>query len=159
MHWGTTTIRGASRQGTYSSRWESCIRTIFLLQYISDIKLRQQITASTNKMEAYNGFSKFFFFGGEGVLSENDPDEQEKRIKYNDLVSNAVILQNVVDMTYILKELSANGVELVKSDVAVLSPYLTRHIKRFGDYVIDLENIPNEIDMDVSIPIKQEKAT
>lgn len=135
------------------------IRTVFLLQYISDIKLRQQITASTNKMEAYNGFSKFFFFGGEGVLSENDPDEQEKRIKYNDLVSNAVILQNVVDMTYILKELSANGVDLIKSDVAVLSPYLTRHIKRFGDYVIDLENIPNKIDMDVSIPIKQEKAT
>jgi TnpA family transposase/uncharacterized coiled-coil protein SlyX len=49
------------------------IRTIFLLQYISDIELRQQITASTNKMEAYNGFSKFFFFGGEGVISENDP--------------------------------------------------------------------------------------
>jgi hypothetical protein len=106
-------------------------------------------------MEDYNGFSKFFFFGGEGVLSENDPDEQETRIKYNDLVSNAVILQNVVDMTYILKELSANCVALMKSDVATLSPYLTRHIKRLGDYVIDLENIPNEIDMDVSIQIKQ----
>lgn len=34
------------------------IRTIFLLQYISDMKLREQITASTNKVEAYNGFSK-----------------------------------------------------------------------------------------------------
>jgi TnpA family transposase/uncharacterized coiled-coil protein SlyX len=128
------------------------IRTVFLLQYISDIDLRQQITASTNKMEAYNGFSKFFFFGGEGIISENDPDEQEKRIKYNDLVSNAVILQNVADMTYILKELSASGVEFTKSDVAALSPYITRHIKRFGDYVIDLENVPNAIDMSVSIP-------
>nr|WP_242951599.1 transposase [Clostridium felsineum] len=90
-------------------------------------------------------------------MSENDPDEQEKRIKYNNLVSNAVILQNVVDMTYILKELSANGVEFTKSDVAALSPYLTRHIKRFGDYVIDLKNIPKEIDMTISIPMKQEK--
>ncbi len=130
------------------------IRTVFLLQYISDIKLRQQITASTNKMEAYNGFSKFFFFGGEGIISENDPDEQEKRIKYNDLVSNAVILQNVADMTCILKELAANGVEFSKSDVAALSPYLTRHIKRFGDYVIDLDNVPNAIDTSSSIPIK-----
>jgi TnpA family transposase len=129
------------------------IRTIFLLEYISDIELRQQITASTNKIEAYNGFSKFFFFGGEGVISENDPDEQEKRIKYNDLVSNAVILQNVVDITYILKELSANGVKFTKSDVAALSPYLTKHIKRFGDYIIDLENVPNPIDTSVSIPI------
>lgn len=80
----------------------SVIRTIFLLQYISDIEMRKQITATTNKIESYNGFSKYFSFGGEGIISENDPDEQEKRIKYNDLVSNAVILQNVVDMTHIL---------------------------------------------------------
>lgn len=130
------------------------IRTIFLLQYISDIELRQQITASTNKIEAYNGFSKFFFFGGEGVIAENDPEEQEKRIKYNDIVSNAVILENVVDITYILKELSANGVEFTKSDVAVLSPYLTKHIKRFEDYIIDLENVSRAIDTSLSIPIK-----
>ena len=110
-------------------------------------------------MESYNGFSKYFSFGGEGIISENDPDEQEKRIKYNNLVANAVILQNVVDMTSILKELSANGVEFTKSDVAALSPYITRHIKRFGDYVIDLENIPKEIDLGISIPLKQDIAT
>ena len=60
------------------------IRTIFLLKYISDIEMRQQITSTTNKVE-------YFSFGGEGIISENDPDEQEKRIKYNDLVSNACI--------------------------------------------------------------------
>jgi len=135
------------------------IRTIFLLEYISDIEMRQQITSTTNKMESYNGFSKFFSFGGEGIISENDPDEQEKRIKYNNLVANSVILQNVVDITYILKELSANGVEFTKSDVAALSPYITRHIKRFGDYVINLENIPKAIDMTISIPMKQDIAT
>lgn len=26
------------------------------------------------------------FFGGDGIISENDPEEQEKRIKYNDFV-------------------------------------------------------------------------
>ena len=135
------------------------IQTIFLLKYISDTEMRQQITSTTNKVESYNCFSKYFSFGGEGIISENDPNEQEKRIKYNDLVSNAVILQNVVDMTHILKELAASGVEFTKSDVATLSPYLTWHIKRFGDYVIDLENIPNAIDMAISIPMKQDIAT
>lgn len=71
------------------------IRSIFILKYISDIEMRQQITSTTNKVESYNGYSKYFSFGGEGIISENDPDEQEKRIKYNDLVSNAVILQNL----------------------------------------------------------------
>ncbi|AJA46839.1 transposase [Clostridium pasteurianum DSM 525 = ATCC 6013] len=128
------------------------IRTIFLLEYISNIEMRTQITSTTNKVESYNGFSKFFAFGGEGVITENDPDEQEKRIKYNNLVSNAVILQNVADITYILKQLLANGVKFTKSDVAALSPYITKHIKRFGDYVIDLGNIPESIDMGISIP-------
>src|SRR5438445_13859837 len=65
------------------------VRTVFLLRYISDRELREQIQATTNKVEAYNGFAKWFFFGGEGVIAENDPEEQEKRIKYNDLVANA----------------------------------------------------------------------
>src|SRR5712671_5878469 len=35
-----------------------------------------------NKVEAYNGFAKWLFFGGEGIIAENDPEEQEKMIKY-----------------------------------------------------------------------------
>ena len=118
------------------------VRTVFLLKYISDIKLREQIGASTNKVVAYNGFSKWLFFGGDGVISENDPEEQEKRIKYNDLVANAVLFQNVCDITFILWELSKEGYVFSKEDIVMLSPYLTRHIKRFGDYMIDLENVP-----------------
>jgi TnpA family transposase len=122
------------------------VRTVFLLKYISDIKLREQINASTNKVEAYIGFSKWLFFGGDGIISENDPEEQEKRIKYNDLVANAVIFQNVVDMTVILWDLIKEGHKFSKEDLGMLSPYLTRHIKRFGDYVIDLENVPRPIE-------------
>lgn len=70
------------------------IRTIFLLRFISDPKFRQQITAMTNKVEAYHGFSKWFCFGGEGVIASNDPEQQEKTIKYGDLVANAVIFHN-----------------------------------------------------------------
>ena len=127
------------------------VRTVFLLKYISDIKLREQIGASTNKVEAYNGFSKWLFFGGDGIISENDPEEQEKRIKYNDLVANAVIFQNVCDITLILWELSKEGYVFSKEDIVMLSPYLTRHIKRFGDYMIDLENVPQPIEGDIPV--------
>jgi TnpA family transposase len=118
------------------------IRTIFLLQFISDQKLRQQITAMTNKVEAYNGFSKWFCFGGEGVIASNDPEQQEKTIKYGDLVANAVIFHNVVDLTEVLLQLRKEGFFWEQEDLAALSPYLTSHIKRFGDYLIDLDAIP-----------------
>lgn len=122
------------------------IRTVFMLQYISDMKLRKQITAATNIVEAYNGFSKWFFFGGFGVISNNDPIEQEKIVKYNDLIANAVIFQNVVDLTDVLRDLLKSGCSITREDVAALSPYMTSHIKRFGDYLIDMETVPNLLD-------------
>ena len=118
------------------------VRTMFLLRYISQLEVREQITEATNKVEAYNGFSKWSFFGGEGVIAENDPEAQEKIIKYNDLVANALIFQNVADQTRILSELRKEGYPVLREDVATLSPYLTSHIKRFGDYVIDLSSVP-----------------
>ncbi|MDJ0594534.1 MAG: Tn3 family transposase [Pleurocapsa sp. MO_226.B13] len=122
------------------------VRTVFLLQFISKAELRQQITAATNKVEAYHGLVKWFFFGGDGIIASNDPEQQEKSIKYNDLIANAVIFQNVVDLTEVLQQLQREGYLLEREDVAGLSPYLTRHIKRFGDYVIDMESIPRALD-------------
>jgi len=129
------------------------VRTVFLVQYLSDPHLRQQITDSTNKVEAYNGFAKWLFFGGEGIIAENDPEEQEKMIKYNDLVANTAIFQNVVDQSRILAELLAEGFPVHQEDVAALSPYLTTHLKRFGDYVIDLETPPPPLS-DVELALK-----
>jgi len=74
------------------------VRTIFLLQYISDAGIRQQITACTNIVEKYHHFLDWLFFGKEGAITENDPIEQEKRLKYLDLIASAVILQNTVDI-------------------------------------------------------------
>lgn len=121
------------------------VRTVFLLDYIANADLRQQITAATNKAEAYNGFTKWLFFGGEGVIAENDPEEQEKRIKYTDLIANALILQNVEDLTRGLQVLAQAGFVVNRESVAALSPYLRRHIKRFGDYVLDLSTVPDPL--------------
>src|SRR5262245_25073714 len=116
--------------------------------------MRQRITEMTNKVEAYNGFAKWLFFGGEGIIADNDPEEQEKMIKYNDLVANCVIFQNVIDVSRILHELMAEGYSVKREDVAALSPYLSRHIKRFGDYVIDLSVIPQPLsDIELSLAL------
>jgi TnpA family transposase len=66
-------------------------RTLFLLEYMSDATLRQQIRAETTKVESYHQFTDWIAFGGP-VLRTGDPVEQEKRIKYRDLVANAIML-------------------------------------------------------------------
>lgn len=130
------------------------VRTAFLLQYISDIDLRRTITATTNKVEAYNGFSKWLFFGGDGIISDNNPEQQKKSIKYGDLVANAIIFQNVVDLTAAIRQLKREGYYVDLEDLSVLSPYLTEHIKRFGDYIIDLEEPPQPLDGKLEVEFK-----
>jgi len=71
-------------------------------------------------------------------LRSGDPVEHEKRIKYRDLVANAVMLHNVVDMTTVLRALQQEGLQVTPEMVRRLSPYLTEHIKRFGLYVLDM---------------------
>jgi hypothetical protein len=129
------------------------VRTVFLLEYISDTGLRREITACTNIVEGYNRFLDWIFFGKEGVITENDPEEQEKQIKYLDLVASAVILHNAVDVSLVVQELSSEGMEIDRSLLSTLSPYLTRHLRRYGEFVIDLQSIPSPLEEAISIPI------
>ena len=128
------------------------VRTIFLLKYISDKKFREEIHANTNKVESFHHFAKWLNFGGE-ILQENDPEQQEKLIKYNNLVANALIFQNVIDQTGIIKSLINHGFPVVAEDLKILSPYLTKHVKRFGDYVVDLNEVPPPLDLEYTFSL------
>jgi TnpA family transposase len=124
------------------------IRTLFLLEYASNAPLRAQIQAATTKIEAYNLFSQWIFFGGDGLITSRDPVEYEKRIKYKDLIANAIMLHNVVDMTDVLHEMSREGFAVTSPVVATFSPYMTEHIKRFGEYFIDTSSMPPPLQPD-----------
>lgn len=117
------------------------LRTVYLLRWISSKEMRQEVTGSTNKIESYHSFTKWLDFGGD-VINENDPTEQQKRLRYIDLVAASVILQNTVDMMKVIQDLYAHGEPVDVGDVAYLSPYMTSAIKRFGNYHLDLKRPP-----------------
>lgn len=117
------------------------VRSGFLLEWIGSRELRQEVTANTNKIESYNGFAKWLSFGGD-VIAVNEPDEQQKRLRYNDLIAAALILQNVVDMMRTLAALDGQGRSIAAADVSFLSPYQVAHVKRFGEYNLELERPP-----------------
>jgi TnpA family transposase len=121
------------------------IRTQFLLEYISNVELRETITATTNKVEQYNQLCDWASFGSIELVASNDENEMEKAVKYNDIITNSVILQNIIDMSDIIHQLTQEGADIREDDIAFLSPYLTEHIKRFGDYLIDMRRMPAKI--------------
>jgi hypothetical protein len=112
------------------------IRTGFLLRYISDSQLRSTIQGATNKSEALNPFLKWAFFGGEGIITENSRDEQRKAIKYKHLVANCLIFHNLCSLTRLVQKLEHRGEAVPEDAIAAISPYLTEHINRFGDYTL-----------------------
>jgi TnpA family transposase len=113
--------------------------------------LRRTIQESTNKCESFNGFTKWINFGNDGVIGENNRNEQSKRIKYNQLVANSVIFYNVYHMSVILQNLFSEGYEINEDILSSLSPYMTRHINRFGKYSIDKSRKIPELNFDISL--------
>lgn len=66
------------------------------------------------------------------IADNDDPEEQEKILKFSTLLTNAVIFHTTLDMMTSIRELVAEGWESTLEDLAVLPPYLTARIQRFG---------------------------
>jgi len=113
------------------------IRTITLLRYLSEPALREQITAITNRTEAFHGFADWLMFGGK-LIGHNDPDHQEKVVKFNELIANCVIYSNACDITDAANALAAEGHPVDTDDLATVSPYITHTIRRFGNWTLNL---------------------
>lgn len=112
-----------------------------MLRYVSEADFRQSIRSETTKIESYNDFLDWIGFGGP-VLKSADPVEQVKQVKYMDLVASAIMLHNVAELTELLSEMAAEGLTVTKGLVSHLSPYMREHIRRFGQYVLDMDDQP-----------------
>jgi hypothetical protein len=75
---------------------------------------------------------------GGRLIGHNDPDYQERVVKFNELVANAAIFCTALDITDAANALAAEGWPVDTDDLATVSPYITRTIRRFGNWVVDL---------------------
>ena len=113
------------------------IRTMFLLNYISDIELRRTIQAATCKSEEFNNFIDWVAFGRDGTIEENLLGNQKKTINFGRLVANSVMLHVVANMTNVINELKAEGMDVTSGMLNGLSPYHTGHINRYGIFYLN----------------------
>ncbi|MEE9359202.1 MAG: Tn3 family transposase [Hyphomicrobium sp.] len=120
-------------------------RTLFLLRYISDPDMRRTIRAETTKIESFNDFLDWISFGGP-VVKSGDPVEHEKQVKYASLVANAIMLSNVVDLTDALSQMAEDEITVAPELAAGVSPYLREHIRRFGWFSLDMDDLPKPLE-------------
>jgi hypothetical protein len=100
-----------------------------LLRYVSDTALRENITRATDMVESYNNFSKWIGSGNNGVIAENDPEEQEKATKFNTLVADLVMYQTTLDMSLVLNQLRSEGDAVHRADATIMPPYQKDNVR------------------------------
>jgi hypothetical protein len=57
-------------------------------------------------------------------------------------VANCLIFHNVCSLTRLISQLQDEGEDVPETALARISPYLTEHINRFGDYVLNMDRKP-----------------
>ncbi|MDV6277715.1 Tn3 family transposase [Rhodococcus erythropolis] len=107
------------------------IRTVTLLRYLSEPVLREQITAVTNKAEAFHGYSQWLTIGGR-LIGHNDPDHQERVIKFNELLANCAIYSTALGITDVANGLAVEGYPVDTDDLATILPVHPAHHPPYG---------------------------
>ena len=69
-----------------------------------------------------------------------------------------MILDNTLEISAALNALAAEGYHPSIEEIAALSPYQTRYLKRFGNYDIDLSAVPALIADDLTFAIEPPEA-
>ena len=62
------------------------------------------------------------------------------------LVANCLIFHNLCSLTRLVRKLEQRGEPVPEDAIAAISPYLTEHINRFGDYLLNLDRKPPQPD-------------
>jgi len=115
-------------------------RTKFILRFLMNKELQQDIREGCNRAEFWNKFQDAVFWGKGGVISSNNPNQQRASALFLMLVMNA--LRSVFDQTFFKslvfynKAVFGERIEKELSDVNT-HPAFWQYINFIGQYYID----------------------
>jgi TnpA family transposase len=114
-------------------------RTLFILDYLEQPKLRLQILMGLNKGEARNALAKAVFFYRRGELLDRTWEQQSNSASGLNLVVAAIILWNTVYLAKAIAYLRQQGEVIPDEYLKHLSPVAWEHISLTGEYVWNLK--------------------
>lgn len=125
------------------------IKTRFLLTYIDDVSLRQQIEKQLNKVENANKFSKAVFFGNSGEYFYATKEEQDIASNALRLIQNSIICWNYLYFSNLIaKEKDPEQQNKIINALKNSSIVHWQHINFYGEYDFTEKPIEDEFDME-----------
>lgn len=111
------------------------IKSIFILEYIDKVELRQDIEKQLNKGELANKFGNAIAFANNQEITQIHREDQDIASMCKLIVQNLIILWNYIELTKVIMRLdtSEEKEELIKN-IKELSIISWQHINMFGLY-------------------------
>lgn len=141
-----------SRQNqTKKALWEleNICRTLYILEFIDDVGLRQCVQKALNRGEAYHRFRRAVAFVNGGKFRVKTEDEQQIWNECSRLITNAVIYYNTV----LLSRVSAQKQEAKDLDALAriqgISPVAWQHINLYGSF--EFSPSTSKVDIDALV--------
>lgn len=109
--------------------YNNIIKSLYLLDYVSSVSLRQNVQKALNRGESYHQLKRTVAFANFGKLKFSTEEDQQIWDSCARLVTNAIIFYNEL----IFQNLIDNKI-LSKDSIKLISPIAWQHINLFGKY-------------------------
>jgi TnpA family transposase len=111
------------------------VKSLFILRYIDDVQLRQDIEKQLNKVELSNRFTRAIAVGSPREFLHAEKEEQEIAESCNRLIKNSIICWNYL---YLSQKLATaendNNRQILLKAISTHSPMSWAHINLLGEY-------------------------
>lgn len=126
----------ARRNQTKKALWEldNIYRTLYILDFIDDVGLRQSVQKALNRGEAYHRFRRAIAYVNSGKFRVQTEAEQQIWNDCSRLIANAIIYYNTALLSRIYDQKLAAGDEAAIEILRSMSPVAWQNINLFGTF-------------------------
>jgi len=128
---------------------ENICRTLYVLEFIYDVELRQCVQKALNRGEAYHRFRRAVAFVNGGKFRVKTEDEQQIWNECSRLITNAVIYYNTVLLSRVYEQKQATGDQGAQAIIKGISPVAWQHINLFGSF--EFSPSTSKVDIDALV--------
>jgi len=141
----------ARQNQTKRALWEleNICRTLYILEFIDDVELRQCVQKALNRGEAYHRFRRAVAFVNGGKFRVKTEDEQQIWNECSRLITNAVIYYNTVLLSRVYEQKQATGDQGAQAIIKGISPVAWQHINLFGSF--EFSPSTSKVDIDALV--------
>jgi TnpA family transposase len=138
----------ARQNQTKKALWEldNLCRTLYILEFIDDVGLRQSVQKALNRGEAYHRLRRAIAFVNAGKFRVQTEAEQQIWNECSRLIANAIIHYNTALLSRVYEQKRAVGDHTAMALIAGMSPVAWQHINLFGAFEFTPGGAPVDIE-------------